>query len=116
MLKPLSFQLSCGGNVVIMLYTEVCENCPFASNITCQGCRQGDDMQKGWKMWDTMHELDRIAKDAVINERPLDLVVQFMEDVLTSEDERVYFLQAYTKSLKSECYKMGYDDGYNDAY
>ena len=71
---------------------------------------------EGYEMWDTMHKLDYIAEDAVINKRSLDLVVKFMEEVLTSEDERVYFLQAYTKSLKSEWYQMGYQDGYNDAY
>lgn len=95
MLKPLSFQLSCGGNVVTMLDPEIC---------------------KGYEMWNTMHKLDYIAEDAVINKRPLNLVVKFMEEELTSEDERVYFLQAYTKSLKSEWYQMGYDEGYNDAY
>jgi hypothetical protein len=39
-----------------------------------------------------------------------------MEEELISVDERVYFLQAYTKSLKAEAYRIGYDDGYDDAY
>lgn len=71
---------------------------------------------EGYEMWDAMHKLDYIAEDAVTNKRPLNLIVKFMEEVLVSEDERAYFLQTYTKSIQSEWYQMGYQDGYDDAY
>lgn len=99
-----------------MLHTEVCENCPFASNDNCLACQYSNAMQKGWNMWDTMHKLDYIAEDAVVRKESSEMILKFMNEVLKSDEEREYFLRAYIKSLKLEGYREGYQDGYNDAY
>lgn len=99
-----------------MLYTEVCENCPFASNYACHACHHDEDMQKGYRMWDTMYKLGYIAEDAVMRKESPEMILKFMTEILQNDEEREYFMRAYSKSLLSEWYRIGYQDGYQAAY
>lgn len=71
------------------------------------------DYEKGFALWENMHHLDRIAVEAVIQHRSIELVLSFANSL--TGDTRDYFIVAYNRAILYEL-KHEYDKGYNKAF
>lgn len=79
-----------------------------------------EDMEKGWKMWDDMHKLSYLAEDAICRNRPVNLIVRFMDEYLDTW-QKEYFLSELLKykgtySAIEERHICNLDDEISEAF